>query len=90
MSIDCEERDSCPLVHLSCSPRPCQVIQASGAAEFPVSSSSSMRRGDHLQLQSLGDKVIQVFQEFINTFLRPHPFCHMTETWMGKDDDEGS
>lgn len=35
MSIDREQHESCPQVLLSCSLRPCQVIQASEVGEFP-------------------------------------------------------
>lgn len=35
MCIDREQHKSCPQVLLSCSLRPCQVIQASEVNEFP-------------------------------------------------------
>lgn len=35
MNIDREQHEPCPQVLLSCSLRPCQVIQASEVGEFP-------------------------------------------------------
>lgn len=55
MRIDRKQHEACPQVHLSCSLRPCQVIQASEVSKFP---GSRVREARLLQLQSNRDKVI--------------------------------
>lgn len=70
MCIDREQRESCPQVLLSCSLRPCQVIQASEVSKFPdtLREARLQLRGEkETKWSAAGFNERGEFQELVNT-----------------------